>query len=240
MPDPIHVDDAQLRSMLSLLSHDLRNPLAAVLTNLEFSRRVLAKAQVNEDLDEAVLDSIAACELVRRMLANLDLLAKGARLKPTLQEIDVLALTRDLVHRNQKHADQAEMTLTLEAQVAGVRAMVDKELFALALDNLLANSIQHAPRGSTIEVALVHTGAVIELSVRDRGPVIPETQRAMALSPEGHTSTGRAQETRYSRGLGLLATDAAARATGMTLSLGGDSERGSCMTLALESLVTSG
>jgi signal transduction histidine kinase len=233
MPDPLHVDDAQLRAMLALLSHDLRNPLAAVLTNLEVSRRVLAKTQGHEDLDEAIQDSVAACELVRRMLANLDLLAKGAGVRVVPQEVDVVALTRDAVQRNHKHAAQADETLAFSSQHATARAVIDKDLFGLALDNLLANAIQHAPRGSEIAVSVAQPGAAVEVSVHDAGPVIAEDHRALAVSPEGHTSKGRVPEARYSRGLGLLASEAAARASGMTLTLGGDDEGHSCMTLTI-------
>jgi K+-sensing histidine kinase KdpD len=233
MTDPIHVDDAQLRAMLSLLSHDLRNPLAAVLTNLEYSRRVLAKTQAHEDLDEAIQDSVAACELVRRMLANLDLLTKGTSVKAFPQEVDVVALTREAVQRNQKHAAQGDATLALVSQLATARAVIDKDLFGLALDNLLANAIQHAPRGSEIAVSVARPGAALEVSIHDPGPVIPESHRALAVSPEGHTSKGRVPEARYSRGLGLLASEAAARASGMTLTLGGDDQGGSCMTLTI-------
>jgi K+-sensing histidine kinase KdpD len=228
MPDPIHVDDAQLREMLSLLSHDLRNPLAAVLTNLEFSRRLLARTQGSSDLVEAIQDSVAACELVRRMLTNLDLLTKGRQQTATLQEADLVLLAREAIQRNDKHAVQSDLGLTLAPRVASARALVDRELIALALDNLLANAIQHAPRGSEVALQIEQQGALIELSVRDRGAIVPEDRRLAALGAE----------TRYSRGLGLLAAHAAARATGAALAIGGNEEDGSVLTLSVEALTS--
>ncbi len=230
MHDLFHIGDAELRRMLPLLTHDLRNPLAAIVTNLEYSRRSLARTQPHSEVGEAVDDSVAACDLLRRMLANLDVLIRGDTLKPTLAEVDLVAAVRDAVRRNKVHAVQAGLTLEVRCDTEQARALLDKELVALTLDNLLTNSVQHAPRGSRIEMAIAFVTGGVAIIVSDTGPAIPIAVREHALSPAAHTHEGRTPDTRYSRGLGLLAARAAAAANGSTLQIDGD-EQGSRMTV---------
>ena len=230
MPDLFHIGDAELRRMLLLLTHDLRNPLAAIVTNLEFSRRSLARTDPHGDVGEAVDDSVAACDLLRRMLANLDVLIRGDDLKPTLGEVDLIAAVHDAVRRNKVHAVQADLTLESRCDIEQARALLDKELVALTLDNLLTNSIQHAPRRSRIEMLIAQVPDGVAITVCDLGPAIPVDVRDHALSPAAHTHEGRTADTRYSRGLGLLAARAAAVANGSSVQIDGD-EHGSRMTV---------
>ena len=100
-----------------------------------------------------------------------------------------------------------------------------KPLFALAVENLISNSIQHAPRGTPIEVRIERGDSTIVVSVIDAGKAVPPELREYALSAESHTPKGRSGPTRYGRGLSLLAARAAAGACGATLSLHGEDGR---------------
>ncbi len=52
-----------------------------------------------------------------------------------------------------------------------------------ALDNLLSNALRFAPKGTAIQLTLRRHGAGWRLSVRDRGPGIPESQREAVFAP---------------------------------------------------------
>ena len=80
----------------------------------------------------------------------------------------------------------------------------------LAVENLISNSIQHAPRGTPIEVRIERGDSTIVVSVIDAGKAVPPELREYALSAESHTPKGRSGPTRYGRGLSLLAARAAA------------------------------
>lgn len=223
MPDPLHLDDAQLRELLHLMSHDLRNPLAAIVTNLEFAKRLLSRLSVDPDLSESVDDSVTACDVLRQIVANFDLLVKGRDLTVTLHEIDVAATVADVAKRCRERAEQAGLAIDLREAQVPMRTMIDKSLFALAVENLIANSLQHAPRRSTVVIEL-RSGAAdrADVVIADEGPAIAEALRETALGPQGHTHAGRNDGTRYGRGLGLLAANAAAAACGCELSVGGE------------------
>jgi two-component system heavy metal sensor histidine kinase CusS len=232
MSDKLHLDDAELRSLLHLLSHDLRNPLAAIVTNLEFARRLVTRLDVDPDLTESIEDSVTACEVLRQIVSNFDVLVRGREVTVTLTELSLKREVEEVVKHCDARAQQASMTLQLDAPTAAM-ALIDKTLFALALENLIANSIQHAPRGSVIRISISETPGEVRVAVHDDGaPIAPEL-RARAIGIEGHTNKGRDEGTRYGRGLGLLAAHAAAAASGATLEVG-QHDAGSELALRIE------
>jgi signal transduction histidine kinase len=215
----LHLTDSQLRELLHLISHDLRNPLAAIVTNLEFARRLVSRMSADPDLIESIDDSVTASDVLRRIVSNFDLLVRGRDTTVTPSEFVIAQQIKDVVRRCEARAHQAEMTLEITGST-GIVAMLDKMLFSIAIENLLSNSIQHAPDGSTIRIAIEELDGAVRVAIRDEGKCISEDMRERALSVEGHNSGGREEGTRYGRGLGLLSVRAAAAACGMTFEVG--------------------
>ncbi len=219
------VDDATLRQLLRALSHDIRNPLAAVVTNLEFATRMLQRLEIDPDLTEAVDDSSAACEVLQRIVNNLDLLAKHDRLAGSMNEAALSPICQEVVKRCQSRAHQSGVTLTLQGQENMSRVVLDRTLIAVALENLVSNAIQHSPSGTAIRVELVEEPQALRISVHDEGGAIPAELRDLALSPKGNTPKGRQPASRYGRGIGLLAARMACAASGATLTMGGEGKQ---------------
>ena len=218
--DKLHIDDGELRQLLHLMSHDVRNPLAAIVTNLEFARRLVSRMSLDPDLVDSIEDSVTACDVLRRLVSNFDLLVRGRSVAITLTDVNVKDLVQDLVRRCEGRASQASLSIEVVADES-VLAQVDKAMLALATENLISNAIQHAPRHSKISVVLKRDGEGATITVRDQGTMISDDKRERALGAEGHTPTGRQEGTRYGRGLGLLSARAAAQANGLQLTAGG-------------------
>jgi len=225
MTEKLHVDDADLRELLHLVSHDLRNPLAAIVTNLEFARRLVMEAEVDQDLRESVEDSVVACDVLKRVVANFDVLAKGKEVNPALGEVAVAAVVQDVARRCQERASQASLTIEVDDGGVTQQAMLDKSLFSLAVENLIANSIQHAPRDTVIEVKVQVQDGAITVTVSDAGKAVPPDHRELAMAPKSHTPKGRQGPTRYGRGLSLLSARAASSLTGVAMELDGEDGR---------------
>lgn len=212
------VDDATLRRMCHLVTHDLRNPLAAIVTNLEFAVRILEEGDVDPDLAEAVQDSVTACDVLRRIVSNFDLVAKGDAM-PTAQSNLVLEqVVQDVVRRCQARADQAELQIVVKAE-GTTKVKSDRTMLALALENLLSNSIQHGPSRSQIDVVVSAESDRAVVTIHDRGLVLEGEDDALAMSVEAHTMEGRKPNSRYGRGLGLLCAQLAAQMAGAEVGL---------------------
>lgn len=209
----------ELPELLNALSHDLRNPLAAIITNLEFARRIVPQ-EGNEDLWEAITDSVAASDVLRRIVSNLDIISRVGAMTTTIHEVQVIATVQEVVRNFHGRADQAGVAIDATALAGDHRALLDRGLYALCFENLLSNSIQHAPRGSTVVIGAGVVDGHIHITLTDDGEPVPEELRELATSAKGQTPRGRTPKTRYGRGLSLLAASRAARATGAAVVLG--------------------
>ena len=162
-----------LEAFVADLSHELKNPIAAIRASSEVlfdalerdpesARRFLLR------IDEAAakLDHLTADLLT---LARLEARAH-ARSATRLDLRDVLDRA---VQTLRPVADERSIAITTHAPEA---AMVRGEAPALqrAFENLLRNACNYAPAGSTIELRIERQGAELALLVIDRGPgVIP-------------------------------------------------------------------
>jgi len=217
--------------VLGSFTHDLRNPLSAILSNLDFASRMAVQDNLDPDLTEALTDSVAACDLFRRILANLDVIAAEGETTHR-QNTAVGPLVDEVVRRCAAQAEQTGVSVSIIGGDEATKVPLDALSFALGVENLIANSLVHAPNGSVVTVTVERTDQELRVHVEDRGPAIPTELQDLAVSPEGQTAGGRKPGSRYARGASLLAAQAIANLCGGTLQLGAGNE-GSRLTLAL-------
>ena len=192
-------EELQLKRMLAqTLVHDLKNPLAAVLGNLD-----LLSMRCAEDLNYLIQRSRLGGTRMQKMILNL-LDVEGledGKLVPQIEPVDATAVARAAVEESEPLAAQGEVTLQLEAlPEAWIQA--DAALFRRVMDNLLSNAVAYTPAGGTVRVVVSAREEGVEISVSDSGPGIPEEYRERVF--EKYAQVG-AQEAGVSanRGLGL-------------------------------------
>jgi two-component system heavy metal sensor histidine kinase CusS len=214
------IDGAMLRELCATMLHDLRNPLAAIMTNLEFARRTIGEPGPDQDLVEAIRDSAVACEVLRRIVSNFDVLVRAPHVATETSSFGVAQVVSEVARRCESRAEQSGLRLEVDDRSGRASARADRTLFALAVENLVANSIQHAPRETTIRLEVSETAAGIVVAVADDGAAVPEPLRELAVSAAGQRPQDRQAGSRYGRGLGLWAAGVAAAASGAVLEFG--------------------
>jgi len=204
---------------MSLLAHDMRNPLAALSTNVNFIRSVM-KNRI-PDVDEALSDCALSCAALGHIIGNLDVLSRAfAPAPPVGQTTPLQKTTTDAIARWAPLAATSGIEVELLADERAYAILVDGYLFNRALDNLLANALQHSPPGGKVILeytARADRGYVI---VIDDGPPVPEHLREVVVTAPGQTAAKSRYEARYGRGLGLYCASEAARVAGAELVLG--------------------
>ncbi|MSP24139.1 MAG: sensor histidine kinase [Myxococcales bacterium] len=212
-----------LRGLVRLLVHDLRNPLGAVMTNLEFARGALVeKGALDVDVGEALADSQLGCEVLRLLLGNLEVLGSEANWPIFAQRFAMEPLCIEVLERHQARAHQVGVVLAYEASPITRPTNTDRRMLALVLDNLISNAIQHAPRGTTVTFSVREDRGRARVAVVDRGAAIAPELRSLALSASGQLGVARSVGTRYGRGAGLHAAKVVADRLGVELLLSGD------------------
>lgn len=200
--------EVQRPGLLSVLGHELRNPLAAAMTGVAA-------------LGELVDDDDPRRPLVDRARADLDRLARllnacldfGRASRPRRESIDLTALVRDLAGRRCQVTAPARGALPVEA---------DPRLIESVVDNLVENALL-AGAGEVELETREHRGRAV-LRVRDDGPGVPPAIRARLFEP-GFSGRG-------SSGLGLaIAADIVESHGGRIRLL--PSERGACFEIEL-------
>ncbi len=225
MTEPVTVGE-----LLALLAHDLKNPLAAVLTNLAYARGFVdtlpPEAQA-EDVREALLDARLASESVQRFVGNLELLAidfsggSGMR-RDSLPPLGLGSLVDEAVTRQKPHAEARRIRIDVQSEASVDGARIDQDNVVRAIENLVANAVQHAPSGSTVLVSIARDGSDVVVDVVDEGSQVPAHLEAAAQTAEGQVRLKADPNARYGRGVGLFAAAIAARLSGGHIELGSD------------------
>src|SRR5206468_9026840 len=141
---------AAQRRFLTDVSHQVATPLATIMTNLSILRR----ANRGGPVEEAVADSVASAERMKRMLGRLRSLAHADEDVPLRRElVDLAELTADVVRAYTAQAATTGVGLVTQVSVqASINA--DKDLLREAVANLVDNALRVSPRGAQVTLSV--------------------------------------------------------------------------------------
>lgn len=198
------------RQFIHEASHELRNPLAVIRTNLEVT---LADPEATvEDLRHTVEVIGRSTERMSRLVDDLLVYARKGTLSIDRDPVDVGALVAEAAEEFAVSADVAGIHLAEEA-TPGLWILGDRLALRQALGNLLANAVRYTPAGGAIRVRAGREGAWIWMSVEDQGPGIAPEQQELVFQRfwRGDPREGREQGR---SGLGLTIVQQIAEAHG--------------------------
>jgi len=208
-----------LPELMAILAHDMRNPLAALLTNVHFVQSVARDTTL--DIDEALSDSALSCAILSQIIGNLEVLGRAfASSRPSPTPVGTREAASQAVARAAPHAALAGIETVIGAGSSGAAVLVDPMFLGRALDNLLANALQYSPAKGKISIELVTKDERGGLLVTDQGPVVPPEYREVVFTAEGQAVAKKRYDARYGRGLGLYCAAQAARLAGADLRVG--------------------
>jgi two-component system sensor histidine kinase/response regulator len=184
--------------MVSLLVHDLRNPLASILSTLELALDSAATdGQLGEDLRRALLsaDTLRRAldeTLQVRLLEENALVAKRAQASLALP-IAAALVTLEPVARRRK----VQLRWDVEGEDS---APIDERLVQRSIENLLSNALKYTPSGTEVTVTARNRDGFVEVEVADRGPGVPDAMKSVMFQRFGSVE---AHQGRERRGIGL-------------------------------------
>ena len=202
------------RRLVELVVHDLRNPLAALLGNLDLLRDELhdSTASVREGLDGCTELATRALTLVATILDVNELEAGDLRVH--VKDVELGALVAHAVSRNVVGARVRDVRIDVDVD-PGMRGRLDPRLAERVLEHLVDNSPRYARRGGRIAVSSDRVYAdgedMLEIAVGNDGPPVPVDEREMIFG-----RNYRAEQRRKSahKGLGLYFCKLAVEAHG--------------------------
>jgi len=141
-------------------------------------------------------------DLLARLVDDLRLLslADAGRLTLERREVELgewlrgaAAVLRDVLERR-------GLQLEVRPPAAQARVLLDPQRMTQVLHNLLANAAHHAPEGSAVVVAAEADAGEARITVRDRGPGVPEDEIGTIFE---RFAQGRRRDGRGPAGSGL-------------------------------------
>ncbi len=188
--------------LVSLIVHDLRNPLAGMigfLSSLEASTTGPAHEPLREDI-EGALGSARKLEEVLGELLQIRLLEEGA-LTPLLARVALRPLLQSAANSLEGVSRERGVLVAIDAASEG-DAQMDGKLVRRALENLIANAIRYSPRGATVTVMGRATQREVCFEIADDGPGIPDQFKETVFGKFTSVESERG-EARRGFGLGL-------------------------------------
>jgi signal transduction histidine kinase len=206
---------AALKQVSSDIAHDLKTPIQRVAVHLdELAGTVPEGSEQAAKLEQAQreVDGIGATFQSLLHLAQVE----GGQVKKHFEPVDLKSLIETMVEIFEPAATDAGQRLIADLPSGDWRVSGDKALLGQMASNLIENALRHAERECTISILLAEVNELVQLSVADTGPGIPEDEREKVLQ-----RLYRLDRSRHTpgNGLGLSLVDAVAKLHGAQLTL---------------------
>jgi signal transduction histidine kinase len=214
---------------VSLVSHELRSPMAAVIG----SARTLQTRwrQLRPEQREAFLAVIA--DETSRLAALIGDVLDTSRIDAgtfgySFSDVDLAAVLREAVSAAEIGQDEVRLTAEIPSSLPRVRG--DRERLRQLVDNLLSNALKYSDAGGEVSLAASSENGAVKVRVTDHGPGIAPEHQGVIFEKFGRAA-GR--EVKPGTGLGLFISRSFAEAHGGSLEVDSRPGAGATFTLTL-------
>ncbi|MFF4575240.1 ATP-binding protein [Streptomyces sp. NPDC001410] len=212
----------QQRAFVADASHQLRNPLSALLLRIELL--ALELPQGNEEIASVRTEGKRLAQVLDDLLD----LALAEHAEADLRLTDVGALTEERVAAWSPAA--AAKGVRLVGDCPPITAWADSITLSSALDAVIDNAVKFTPEGGTVEIVVASNGDTSTVVVTDTGPGL--TDEELARVGDRFWRSGRHQNVKGS-GLGLSISRALLAAGGGSITYAHNEPRGLQVTVAV-------
>jgi signal transduction histidine kinase len=196
---------ASIRAVTNNIAHDLRIPLSRLRNRLESALTERDDEQRRDTIERAIAEADGLLATFNALLSIAD--AEAGTSRGNLAPVDLAVLGRDVVELYEPLVEEQgllfETAIEEPATVSG-----NRQLLFQAIGNLIDNAAKYGAGGGRISLAVRRGEGGPEVVVADRGPGIPEADRARVLERFVRLDGSR---TTPGNGLGLSLVAAIAR-----------------------------
>ena len=166
MAEQLEATDAQRRTFLADVTHELRTPLSVIRGRAEG----IVDGVYPGDA-EHVAPVLEAARTLEGLIEDLRTLALADTGGLTLRRepVDIALLVNETLASFEGAAADASVRLTADLQPDLPVIQADPGRLQSVLSNLVSNAIRHTPSGGSVDVAGRASGEQLEVSVRDTG-----------------------------------------------------------------------
>lgn len=192
--------EEQRRNFFAAVSHELKTPLTVLKGQIE---NMLLGYGDYQNHEKYLPQALRAAEEIETLVREILSISKMERMKldETLEEVSLYSLIEYIIKNLEALAEEKNILIHQEPE-QDIMLLVNKNLFAKALSNIIGNAVLHSPCGAEIFI-LVRTGEEGRmLTVENTGASIPEADLPYMFTPFYRADRSRSKATGGS-GLGL-------------------------------------
>ena len=228
--EELHRLSALRADFVSLVSHELRNPMAAVIgaaRTLQDRWRGLTEEQRDALLTLIGNETNRLAMLVGDVLDTSRI--EAGTFSYTFGEVDLMRLIDDAVATAEIGQDAVRVRSTVTGLLPHIRG--DGERLRQVLSNLIDNAVKYSEEGGEVEVVASAEDGIVRVSVTDHGPGVPHDQQGLIFEKFGRAAGPGAAKP--GSGLGLYIARSIAEAHGGSLDVESAPSAGATFTLTL-------
>ena len=183
-PARSEIDDAEIRVLLSHLSHELTRPLISLRAGFDLLLSDTVQPISTEQRNH-VHTMVSLCDELLHMTRNyLDYagLVEGAR-PFHFGSFTIAALIQDVSRQFTEAAATRRILWSCELQGTDGSVVTDASRCQQILSNLVANALKYTPEGGRVRVTGQLDGPRWKVVVADTGPGIPREALSMVFEP---------------------------------------------------------
>lgn len=157
----------------TILIHELRTPLTSIIGSLELLK-------VEQGLSKKVQELLSISHTASQRLATIveDLIdiekIHAGKMEFDLRPICILDIIKEAIATLEPLATKMDVALVEEIPVKDLRIFADPNRLVQVIVIFLSNAIKFSPPHAQVVTSAIAEGNTVRVSVRDRGPGIPE------------------------------------------------------------------
>ena len=153
---------------LATVSHELRNPLAPILTWTQLLRSgTLEKEKVARGLEVIERNVVSLSQLIDD-LVDVSRVVSG-KFRLDVRPVDLAPVVRAAVESQRPASDAKQIRLQIVLDERAGMISGDSERLLQVVGNLLSNAVKFTPRGGSVQVTLGRAESHVEMGVSDSG-----------------------------------------------------------------------
>jgi two-component system sensor kinase FixL len=177
---------SSLGELSASLAHELRQPMAAILSNAQAAQRLLRKpepdlVEIRTIIDDIVREDRRAGDVISRVRSQI------RRGEPKLEALSCADLVQEVVDILARELRSREVTVSVSSEPDLPQVWGDRIQLQQILINLMVNAADamrgHPPGDRQIAVKVGRRDQAIAVRVLDRGDGIPADQLAQIFTP---------------------------------------------------------
>jgi two-component system, NtrC family, sensor histidine kinase KinB len=166
--------DALREDMLSMIYHDLRSPLANIVSSLDVLTAMRSGSE-NETVHSVLTIARRSTDRIQRLVSSLldiNRLESGQGIV-SQQVVPISTLVEDVIDAVRPMIESRHQTLSDHLPEGLPSVWVDEDMIRRVLINLLENASKFIPPGAKIKLGARPEGEWLQMWVQDNGPGIP-------------------------------------------------------------------